>query len=188
MMPTNMFLSSILRGGIVLSRASMLGALILMMILLSWGQTPAPNSGPRARKLHWHKYVSKDFRFSVWYPNTYKLSDFDGICKDNEYRRYLLCLQKGDDSDTRILVTIIVAVPFFVESNRGDVPFTPQRIGNQVFYCGWGGSMGTGFTDECTFNLRGKVLEFNFSPAETINSGKKTHPLGTQILKTFRVF
>jgi hypothetical protein len=47
--------------------------------------------------------------------------------------------------------------------------------------------MGTGFKDDCTFNLRDKVLEFSFSPAETINTGKKTNPLGTEILRTFRV-
>lgn len=47
--------------------------------------------------------------------------------------------------------------------------------------------MGVGFDDECIFNLKGKVLEFSFSPAETINFTKKTNPLASKVLKTFRV-
>jgi hypothetical protein len=47
--------------------------------------------------------------------------------------------------------------------------------------------MGVGFSDECTFNLRGKVVEFTFSPAETINSRKTVNPLLSKVLTTFRV-
>lgn len=48
--------------------------------------------------------------------------------------------------------------------------------------------MGTGFSDECTFDLRGKTLEFNFAPAVTVNSGEEINPLMFESLKTFRTF
>lgn len=51
-----------------------------------------------------------------------------------------------------------------------------------------GGSMGTGFSDECIFNLRGRVLEINFSPALLPTPEGKTNPLVSQVLKTLRVF
>jgi hypothetical protein len=50
-----------------------------------------------------------------------------------------------------------------------------------------GGSMGTGFSDECIFNLRGRVLEISVHPALPLNPEGKTNPLVSQVLKTFRV-
>lgn len=168
-------------------RLTMAVGLVLAMVTPSSGQTPTPKQGLKAQRIRWHKYVNKDFHFSLWYPDTYRLSDFDGGCKDNKFRRYLLCLERKNDPDSTILVSIVVAVPFFLEPNMGDVLPTRQRIGDRDFYCGVGGSMGTGFSDECIFDLRDKVLEFNFSPAKTINSGMKTNPLASKVLKSFRI-
>jgi hypothetical protein len=41
---------------------------------------------------------------------------------------------------------------------------------------------------ECTLDLGGKILEFSFSPAETINCGEKTNLLIFKSLKTFQTF
>ena len=175
------------KSGAIARRVAMAAAFLLVMTVPTRGQTLTPEQIPNERPLHWRKYVNKDYGLSLWYPNGYKHSNFDGVCKDNEYRRYLLCLKRQDSPDSTILVSIIVAVPFFVGPNNGDVMPIRQIIGHHIFFCGVGGSMGTGFTDECIFDLRDKVLEFRFSPAETINSGTKRNRLGFEVLKTFRV-
>jgi hypothetical protein len=65
-------------------------------------------------------------------------------------------------------------------------PFT-KKLDVTIFIVDWWVSNGTGLTDECIFNLRGKALEFNFSPAETVNSSDKTNSLLFKSLKTFRL-
>jgi hypothetical protein len=165
-------------------------ALLLVVALAAKlsAQEPAPKAVPNAPKTHWHKYVNKEYGFSFSYPDTYRPSKDAAFCKDNDFRRYLLCLERRDDSETTIWVTIVTGAPFFIQTNRGDNEYTPQTIGHHRFYCGLGGSMGVGFWDECTFNLKGKALEFNFFPATTINSGETINRVMFKSLETFRTF
>jgi hypothetical protein len=186
MLPSSTPSASIFKIGSMVGRLTMSAMLILALAASSWGQTATPKPGPDKKRAHWHKYIAKELGFSFWYPDTYRPTDAEGTCKDNGYRRYLLCLEQQDDSHASILVTLVIAVPFFIKTNAGGNAHTREKIGQHVFYCGLGGSMGTGFSDECIFNLNGKTLEFNFSPAENTNSGEKTHPLVFRSLKTFR--
>lgn len=153
----------------------------------SWSQEPGANPTPKAQKTHWQKYVSKEFGFALTYPDSYQPTTDLEYCKDNEYRKYLLCLVRRDDPDATILVTIIVKVPFFIKTNRDDSKYAPQKIGQHLFYCGTQGSMGTGFSNECTYNLNNKTLEINYSPAQTINTGLDMNSLMLKSLKTFRI-
>jgi hypothetical protein len=170
-----------------LTRVLLIAALFLGAVAPSKGQGAHAEPGRHRSDVHWRKYINKEFGFSLWYPETYRLSNWEGICDNNEYSAFLLCLERQDDPDSTIGVTIILKGPFFVESDIEGVPYPRRRIGKHEFYCGVVGSMGVGFSDKCTFNLRGKVLEFEFSPAETINSGKTVNPLASKMLKTFRV-
>ena len=162
-------------------------AFIFAMIAPSWGQQPTPIPGNTGKPVHWRKYVNKEYGISLWYPGVYRPTSSDEICMDNEYRRYLLCLERPHDPEASILVTIVIAQPFHIYPHHGDVMPTRQKIGHHVFYCGLEGSMGTGFSDQCILNLRGRTLEFSFSPAVTVNTSNKTNPLGTKILRTFRI-
>jgi hypothetical protein len=172
----------------VLKRLAFILVLIVTIAAESWAQEPSPKPVPSAQKIHWHKYVNKEFGFSLRYPDTYRPITDPEYCLDNEYLRWLLCLERRDDPETKILVTIVTTGPFYIKTNRGGNEYTRQKIGQNLFYCGLAGSMGVGFSDECTFNLRGKTLEFSYSPAETINSGEKINPLMFKSLKTFRTF
>jgi hypothetical protein len=186
--PSNFYSVSAPRINTVLKRLVFTLVLVVTMASKAWAREPSPKPIPNAQKIHWHKYINKEFGFSLRYPDSYRPITDPEYCKDNDYRRCLLCLERRDDPETKILVTIVTAVPFFIKTNRGDNEYTPQEIGQRLFYCGLGGSMGVGFSDECTFNLKGKALEFSFSPAETINSGEKANPLMFKSLKTFRTF
>ena len=166
----------------------MAGAFVLAMAAPSRGQAPTENPSPKATHGHWHKYVNKEYGFSFSYPDTYRPTDADGICKDNDYRRYLLCLDRGGDSEPAILVTIIVAVPFHIYPGSGDVMPRRQKIGHHVFYCGMVGSMGVGYADNCILNLKGKALEFEFELPEGPNSSDETRQLESEMLKTLRIF
>jgi hypothetical protein len=170
----------------ILARVIIAGALVLAMVAPSWGQAPSPKPGPNTEKVHWHKYVNKEFGFSLRYPDTYRPMDGNEICKDNDYRRCLLCLERRDDSESLMVVTIVIAEPFHVYPFHADIMPARQRIGHYVFYCGMAGSMAVGYADSCIFNLKGKTLEFEFSPTETLNSGKKTNSLASEVLQTFR--
>ena len=172
----------------MLKRLAFTLVLVVTVAAEPWAQEPSPKPIPNAQEIHWHKYTNKEFRFSLKYPDTYRPITDPEYCKDNDYRRGLLCLERRDDPETKILVTIVTAVPFFIKTNRGGNEYTRQKIGQHLFYCGLAGSMGVGFSDECTFNLRSKTLEFSFSPAKTINSGEKTNRLMFKSLKTFRTF
>jgi len=172
----------------------MLKRMVFMLVLIfslaaeSRPQEPTPKPTTKTRKIHWRKYTNKEFGFSIKYPDPYRAIADPEYCKDNDYRRWFLCLERRDDPDARIIVSVVINGPFFIKTNRGDNEYTPQKIGQHVFYCGLQGSMGVGFSDECTFNLRGRVLEFSFSPAQTINSGLEINPLMFESLKTFRTF
>ncbi|HTS04666.1 MAG TPA: hypothetical protein VMP68_03715 [Candidatus Eisenbacteria bacterium] len=172
----------------------MLKKITFMLLLISTltaesrPQEPTPKPTTNAQKIRWHKYVNKEFGFSIKYPDSYRPIADPEYCKDNDYRRWLLCLGRRDDPNATIMVTIVMQGPFFIKTNRGGNEYTPRQIGQHLFYCGLQGSMGVGFSDECTFNLRGRVLELSFSPAETINSGVEINPLMFKSLKTFRTF
>lgn len=172
----------------MLAQVLMAGALIFISVAASWGQTSSAKPGHNKAQVHWRKYVNKEYGFSFRYPDTYKPTHTDDICKDNNYRRYLLCLERPDDPDASITVTLIIAEPFQVfPLGNGDALPPRQRIGRHDFYCGVGGSMGTGFSDECLFNLRGKTLELSFFPSQTINSSDTTNAIVFKSLRTFRM-
>jgi len=152
----------------------------------SWAQEPTPKPAPKAHEIHWHKYINKEFGFSLRYPDSYRPITDPESCKGNDYRRWLLCLEQRDNPNTTIMVTIVIAVPFFVKTNRGGNEYTPQEIGQHLFYCGLGGSMGVGFYDECTFNLRDKTLEFSFSPPSGVHD--ETEQLELKMLRTLQIF
>ena len=187
MLPSAASSASIFKSRSTVRRITTAVAFIVAMVAPSRGQTPTSMPGTTGKPVHWRKYVNKEYGFSLWYPGTYKPTNSDELCKDNVYRRYLLCLERLDDPETSILVTIVIAQPFHIYPHHGDVMPTRQEIGHHVFYCGLEGSMGTGFSDQCILSLRGRALEFDFSPAETVNTGNKTNPLGTKILRTFRI-
>jgi hypothetical protein len=164
--------------------------LILVATLAAepWAQEPASKVNPNTQKVQWHKYINKEFGFSLTYPDSYQpIADAES-CKDNKFRRWLLCLARHDDPNTAITVTIVIGAPYFLKTNSGGNEYSAHKIGQHLFYCGLGGSMGTGFSDECTFDLNGKTLEFDFSPAVTMNSGEEINPLMFKSLKTFRTF
>jgi hypothetical protein len=85
-------------------------------------------------------------------------------------------------------VTLIVAGPFRLHSlNNGDALPDRKLIRGKAFYCGMGGSMGVGFDDSCLYDLKGKTLEFAFSPNETINTPHPENALAYKVLNTFRL-
>jgi hypothetical protein len=153
-----------------------------------WAQELTPKANPNAQKVQWHKYINKEFGFSLMYPDSYQPIVDAESCKDNKFRRWLLCLARQDDPNTAITVTIVIGAPYAIKMNSGGNEYSAQKIGQHLFYCGVGGSMGTGFSDECTFDLRGKILEFDFAPAVTMNSGVEINPLMFKSLKSFRTF
>jgi hypothetical protein len=161
---------------------------LLALVTPLWGQTPVSKPGKGTTRVHWHRYLSSKYGFSFWYPDSYQPIPTNDICKDNDYRQYLLCAERPDAPETSIWVTIIVAEPFHLHpiDNGGDLP-PLKKVGRHEFYCGPGGSMGVGFSDECLFNLRGKTLEISFYPSQTMNSSDTTNALIFRSLKTFRV-
>jgi hypothetical protein len=148
--------------------------------------TPTQTPSHSPKQGHWHKYVNRQYGFSFWYPNTYKPTTAGGRCTDNDYRRYLLCLERRDDSGRSIWVTIIIAEPFHLYPDTSDTMPRRQLIGHHVFYAKIVGSMGVGFSDHYDLNLKGKNLEFGFSPARMPPT--TAPPLELKILKTLRTF
>jgi|SRR5271165_961394 len=175
------------RSGSWWARGIFAGVFLLALAATTQGQaTSIATPKPGVKQPHWRKYLNRQYGFSFWYPGTYRATNADGICKDNEFRRYLVCLQQGDDPDQSIWVTLITAQPFHVYPGTGDVMPSRQRIGRHVFYCGRVGSMGVGYDDECIFDLKGLALEFTFSPSEYANSGETESPPMLKVLNTFR--
>ena len=160
----------------------------LVLFASSFAQAPKTDADFRAPRRHWHQYVNREFGFSLLYPDSYKPMVGGEVCKDNYYRRYLLCLSLPHGGDPVISVTVIVAAPFHVSPGSGDVMPTRQRIGRHVFYCGVVGSMGVGFKDSCVLNLKGKTLQLQFDPLDGLNVNDETKQLETTMLKTLRIF
>ena len=168
-------------------RLVMAGTVFLAITEPLSGQ-PKPQDGKANGGIHWLKYVNKEYGFSFLYPDRYRPTDADGTCKENEYRRFLICLDLGDGSDSLIFVTLITSAPFHVHPGSGDVMPLRQRIGHYVFYRGMVGSMGVGFADTCIMNLRGKALEFQFDLPNGPNASEATKLLELRILETLRTF
>jgi hypothetical protein len=97
----------------MLKRLAFMLVLIVTLAAGSWAQESTPKPIPNAQKIHWHKYINKEFGFSVRYPDSYRPITDQASCGDNDYRRWLLCLERRDDPDTTIMVTIIITGPFF---------------------------------------------------------------------------
>ena len=188
MPPFRVPLTAVVSSKPLLLRLAQTLALMLAVASRSWGQSPPPNPPPAMKKVHWHQYVNKEFGFSLRYPDTYSPAYSDDICTDNNYRRYLLCLESRDDSDLKVVVTIIIAQPFQISPVHADIMPTRQKIGSHVFYCGMVGSMGVGYADSCIYNLRGKALEFQFDRPQGPDSTEDKTELVPKMLKTLRTF
>jgi hypothetical protein len=160
----------------------------LAIFVSSWAQVRKADTDLKGPNAHWHEYVNKEYGFSVLYPNTYKPNVSDDRCRDNDYRRYLLCLAPADSPDPVIFVTIIVAAPFHVSPGSGGLTPARQQIGRNVFYCGIVGSAGVGFADHCVLNLKGQTLEFQFGGGDGPNVGEETKQREAIMLKTLRIF
>jgi hypothetical protein len=161
---------------------------MLAIFVPSWAQMPTADTDSKAPHAHWREYVNKEYGVSVLYPDTYKPTVASDRCRDNYYRRYLLCLAPIGGSDPVIYVTVIVVAPFHVSPGSSDVMPTRQRIGRHVFYCSIVGSMGVGFSDSCVLNLKGKTLEFQFAPLDGLNVNDETKQLEATMLKRLRIF
>ena len=156
----------------------------LAILASSYARVPKADADSKVQHAHWHKYVNREYGVSFLYPNTYKPID----CRDdNYYFKNLLCLAPVGGSDPVISVSVIVAVPFHIPPGSGDVMPTRQRIGRHVFYCGTVGSMGVGFADSCVLNLKGKTLQFVFSPLDGIHVNDETKQLEGIMLKSLRI-
>lgn len=136
MPPSNFYSGSGLRKTTVLKRLAFTLFLTVTISSESWAQEPSPKPITNSPKIHWHKYINKKFGFSLRYPDAYRPITDPEYCKDNDCRRWSLCLERRDDPETKILVTIVVAVPFFIKTNAGGNEHTLQQIGQRVFYCG----------------------------------------------------
>lgn len=169
-------------------RLTVVMAISLAMLTPSWAQMHAANTDSKAPHSHWHEYVNRQYGVSFFYPDPYKPTVAGDRCKDNYYRRYLLCLTPmGGSDDPAISVSVIVGELFHVSPGAGDVMPTRQRIGRHVFYCGVVGSMGVGFSDSCVLNLRGKSLQFLFNPLDGLHVNDETKQIETTMLKTVRI-
>ncbi len=56
----------------MLKRLAFMLILIVTPAAVSWAQEPTPKPIPNAQKIHWHKYINKEFGFSVKYPDSYR--------------------------------------------------------------------------------------------------------------------
>lgn len=160
-------LSTMITGESLVMRLALVIGTTLAILVSSCAQVSKADADSKAQHAHWHEYVNREYGVSFLYPDTYKPTIASDRCEDNYYRRYLLCLAPVSGSDDPVIyVTVIVAGTFQVFPGAGDVMPTRQRIGRHVFYCGVVGSMGVGFSDSCVLNLKGKALQFQFSPLD----------------------
>jgi hypothetical protein len=165
------------------------GMIMLAMAASAQGQAPTPKADPSAKKKHWRKYVNREYGFSFWYPVTYGPMKPNELCKDNDYRRYLFCLEGSDDPEAAIYVTIIIGSPFQIEP-WGPTDAMPRRrvIGEHIFYSGTAGRLGFGFEDKYVLDLKGRTVEFGFLEGDGEVLSAQTKALEITMLKTFRTF
>ena len=73
-------------------RMTFAATLILAMGSTLTGQTASREPSVTAKQVHWHKYVSHTYGFSLWYPDTYvpvPHPDAEGRCPDGDTYKLL---------------------------------------------------------------------------------------------------
>ena len=178
--------SSVFECFFTIGRLTLIGMAVVAAVASARGRETTSNA--RIDHHEWHKYVNQQYGFSFWYPDTYQAvppADTDGRCIQSENYKCLLWLALRNDPDTTIIVTLY---PYRLHPGSAEVMPTRQRIGHHAFYCGIVGSMGVGYSDFCIFKLKGKALEFQFSPSASMNPSEKADSLVTKMLETFRTF
>lgn len=188
MQPANASPTSAIKGFLTFGRPIFAGLFVLAMVASARAQASKPKSAPGTKRVHWRKYVNREYRFSFWYPDTYIPSRADDRCIDNDYSKDLLCLARRDDLEATIWVILVTAEPFKLYPDRSDTMPRRQLIGRHVFYSQVVGSMAVGFADNYDLNLKGKKLEFEFGPDDGVDPSQGTRQLEPKILKTFRTF
>lgn len=171
-------------------RMTFAATLILAMGSTLTGQTASREPSVTAKQVHWHKYVSHTYGFSLWYPDTYvpvPHPDAEGRCPDGDTYKCLLWLERSDNRDAGIWVNLDLQ-PFHLTPNAADLLPTRQSIGRNIFYGGWGGSMAVGFSDIYYLNLKGKTLVITFGPGDSSHPSEETKQLEQKMLKTLRTF
>jgi hypothetical protein len=188
MKPVNTSSTSAIKSFLTFVRTIFAGLFVLAIVASARAQETITKSAPSTKQVHWVKYVNREYGFSFWYPDTYRPAKADDLCMNNDYRRYLLCLERSDNSEAAIWVTLVIAEPFKLYPDKSDTMPRRQLIGRHVFYSQVVGSMAVGFADNYDLNLKGKKLEFEFGPDDGVDPGAVTRQLEPRILKTFRTF
>ena len=188
MQPVTISPTSAIKSFLKYGRPIFAGLFVFAMIASAQAQASMPKSAPGTKQVHWHKYVNREYGFSFWYPDAYSPAKAKDRCMDDDYRRYLLCLERTDNSEARIWVTVVIAEPFKLYPDRSDTIPRRQLIGRHVFYSQVVGSMAVGFADNYDLNLKGKKLEFEFGPDDGVDPSTETRQLEPKILKTFGTF
>jgi hypothetical protein len=188
MQPFNTCSTSAFKSFLTLEQLLFAGVFVLAMVASARARASIPKTAHATKQVHWHKYFNREYGFSFSYPDTYRPAKADDRCMDNDYRRYLVCLERSDNSETTIWVTIVIAEPFKLYPDRSDTMPMPQLIGRHVFYSQLVGSMAVGFADNYDLNLKGKKLEFEFGSDDGVEPSAATRRLEPRILKTFRTF
>jgi hypothetical protein len=186
MQPVNASSTSAIKCFLTYGRLIFAGLFVLAMVASARAQTSMPKSALGTKQVHWHKYINREYGFSIWYPDTYRPAKADDRCMDDDYRRYLLCLKRSDNSEAAIWVTLVIAEPFKLYPDRSDTMPKRQLIDHHVFYSEVVGSMAVGFADNYYLNLKGMKLEFEFGPDVGADPSAETRQLEPKILKTFR--
>lgn len=138
-----------------------------------------------AASLNWKKSINREYGFSVRYPDTYRLTDAEGRCKDNDDVKFLVCLERPDNTDEKILI-YLSADPFRLRP--GNVMPVRQKIGHHVFYVGFFGSAGSGMADYYQMNLKDKTLAVLFSDDARGQPSDETRRLEKRLSNTLRTF
>jgi hypothetical protein len=188
MQPVTISSNSAVKRFLMYGRLIFAGLFVVAMAASALAQASMPKPAPGTKRVHWHKYVNREYGFSFWYPDAYRPAKADDRCMDDDYRRYLLCLERSDNSEVIIWVTVVIAEPFKLYPDKSDTMPRRQLIGGHVFYSQVVGSMAVGFADNFDLNLKGKKLEFEFGPDDVGAPSTETRQLESKILKTFRTF
>jgi hypothetical protein len=182
-------------------------AFILLLPVITQGQTSPEKARDSTKQSDWHQYVNREYGFSFWYPNTYRpLRTSPPSDEEKEswpYDRGLLLLRPFDDPDAAIWINIDVR-PFNLQAiaqefaPRGSEPSTRQplpkghQIGNHMFYYYGGFTGGTGnYPDTYLVKVNGKTLQIQFDGPYTYGLDIPTDEikhLEPKILKTLRTF